>query len=76
MGGWQGWFAPAGTSPAILNKLHGGIKKAMLDEDFRKFCRTGGYVPVGSSPAEFRKQVLSDYEQFKKIADQVGIKIN
>jgi len=74
VGGWQGWFAPGGTPPAVLNKLHSAIKKAVMDGDFRKFCRTGGYIPTGSSPAEFRKQVLSDYEKFKEIAVAVGLR--
>jgi len=74
VGGWQGWFAPGGTPPAILNKLHGAIKKAAADQDFRAFCRKGGYVPAGSSPAEFRKQVLSDYKRFREIAEVIGLK--
>jgi len=74
LGGWQGWFAPARTPPAILAKLQGAVARAVHSEELRPLMQGGGYVPDGRSPAEFRALVLSDYKRFSELAKVAHIK--
>jgi tripartite-type tricarboxylate transporter receptor subunit TctC len=74
LGGWQGWFAPARTSPAILTKLQQAVAKAVHSEELRPLMQGGGYVPDGRSPAEFRTLVISDYKRFSELAKTANIK--
>ena len=74
-GGWQAWMAPAGTPPAILAKLHGAMVKAIKSDELRAFIRSGGYVPDGRGPQEFRVQMMSDLKRFNlktAVAPSVG----
>lgn len=73
LGGWQGLFAPAGLPPRVLDRLHGAVKHAVGSEEFKNFAHSGGYVPAGSTPAEFRKQLLADYKGFVEIAKLVDL---
>jgi hypothetical protein len=36
--------------------------------------QTGGYVPDGRTPAEFRAQVVSDYARFRELARVANLK--
>jgi tripartite-type tricarboxylate transporter receptor subunit TctC len=74
LGGWQGWFAPAKTPPAIVNKLQRAVANAVHSDDLRSLMQTGGYVPDGRSPAEFRELVISDYKRFSELARLANIK--
>lgn len=74
LGGWQGWFAAARTPEIILGRLHAAAAKAVKSAELRGFMEAGGYVPDGRSRAEFREQMISDYQQFKELARRAGIK--
>jgi tripartite-type tricarboxylate transporter receptor subunit TctC len=50
---WNGLFAPAGTPPAILDRLHRETVKALATPDVRQRFEAEGADPVGSSPSEF-----------------------
>lgn len=54
-GGWHGWFAPAGTPSAIVDRIHGEARKALAAPKVREFLGSAGYVPDGRSPAESRE---------------------
>ena len=63
-GSWHGWFAPAKTPPAVLSRLHQEVRKALQVPRVRESIVTGGYVPDGRSPAEFRKFLREEYERY------------
>lgn len=66
---WNGLLAPAGTSPAIIKKLHAAVVEAMESPDLKGKLESQGAIVKGSTPAEFRKQIDADLkhweEQFK-----------
>ncbi len=68
---WNGLFAPAGTSPAIVNKLHAEVVKALASPEMRDKLESQGAVLVGNSPAEFRSYIKQEVahwaQQFKTI---------
>ncbi len=67
-GGWFGMFAPAGTPPEILNRLHAEVKTAFANAQFRERLSALGADPVGDTPAEFKATVSADIKRFAEIA--------
>lgn len=65
--GWHGWFAPAKTPPAILNRIHAEIVKALQVPSVREFYAKNGYEPVAQPPAEFRKTFIADIARYAEI---------
>ena len=71
--GWHAWFAPAGTPAAIVNRIHGEIRHALQDPKLREYFLSGGYVPAGNSPAEFRQTFLADIKRYGEIVRAANI---
>lgn len=65
--GWHGWFAPAKTPPAILNRIHAEIVKALQVPSVREFYLKNGYEPLAQPPAEFRKVFIADIARYAEI---------
>jgi tripartite-type tricarboxylate transporter receptor subunit TctC len=66
-GGWHGWFAPARTPAAIVERIYAEVKKALQVPKVREYVLAGGYEPEGSSPAEFRKFVRAEWERYAEM---------
>jgi len=64
IGNWYSMFFPKGTSPAIVNKLSGLIKKALSDKKIDAFFAREGIVPVGGSPEELRALFEADIKKY------------
>lgn len=74
---WTGWFAPAGTPKPILAKLHGMVAKIMSDPKWtERFVVGAGFLPVTSSPDEFRAYLANDAPNHKALLAIAGIKTN
>lgn len=71
--GWHGWFAPAKTPPAILNRIHAEIVKALQVTSVREFYAKNGYEPVAQPPAEFRKTFIADIARYAEIVRAANI---
>jgi len=69
-GGWYGLFAPAGTPPAIVEKLQAATRAAVNDPKLRERFEALALTPVGNGPAEFRKFFQ---EQIKAYAEMVRV---
>jgi tripartite-type tricarboxylate transporter receptor subunit TctC len=63
-GAWHGWFVPARTPAAIVQRLHAEAQKALGVPKVRDFILAGGYEPDGRSPAAFREFVRAEYERY------------
>jgi len=63
---WNGLFAPAGTPPAIVARLHQEVAKAVAAPDLRERLVPQGAVLVGNSPAEFRAQIAQEVDQWAR----------
>jgi tripartite-type tricarboxylate transporter receptor subunit TctC len=73
---WYGVFAPAGTPPAIVGRLHREIVKAMQAPETRsKLEGIGADGTVSRSPEEFAALVRSDTARYAKIVKDIGLKI-
>ena len=74
---WYGVFAPAGTPPAIVNRLHADLVKAMQTPDVKaKLEGIGADGTVSRSPEEFAALVRADTARYAKIVREIGLKID
>ena len=64
---WAGLFAPAKTSPAIIELLHGETSRFLLSGELRNRLQELGLEPVGSKPAELQAWVQSQLQRWGRI---------
>jgi len=73
MESWQGFFVPAKTPDAIVQRLYQETKKALAAPDVRERLAKFVAEPVGSSPAEFAKKFNEDVAKYAKIVKEAKI---
>ncbi len=71
---WHGWLAPAGTPPAILNRLNAELVKAARAPDLVEKLAADGGEGVGSTPGEFARYIATEMARWRKVVKQAGIK--
>lgn len=69
---WFGLFVPAGTSPAIVQRLHGDVVKSIQHPDVKGFIDREGGNAVGNTPAEFTALIRRDIEKYGKLVKASG----
>jgi tripartite-type tricarboxylate transporter receptor subunit TctC len=72
---WFGFMAPANTPPAIVNKIHGDVVKAMALPDVRERMLTQAAEPVGSTPQEYAAFISAEIAKWAKVVKQSGAKV-
>lgn len=73
---WNGFFAPARTSPAIIDRLHREVAKAVHLPDVKKRFETEGATPSGSSPGEFAAFYRTEAAKWADVAKKSGTKLD
>ena len=73
---WNGLLAPAGTSAAIVRKLHLETVKALALPDLRAKLADLGLQEFGSSPGEFSTAIKSEIPKWAKLIKDAGIKVD
>ena len=71
---WVGMLAPAKTAPAIVNKLHDAMVKALAKPEVKAQLEKLGAVIVGDTPAEFASYLKRDYERWEQVIKAAAIK--
>jgi tripartite-type tricarboxylate transporter receptor subunit TctC len=61
---WIGLLAPAGTPPAIIEKLSDAANAALKTGAIRTALKQQGTDPVGGTPAEFAAFIRADIEKW------------
>lgn len=74
--GWNGVLAPAGTPPAIVNKLYVELEKALKLPDVVQRLAATGFEPVGSTPVTFADFVRKDIERWARVIRDAGIRMD
>ena len=74
-GTFTGIFAPAGTPPAVVEKLHAALRKALSVEAVRARYRGMGVEIMDMTQVEFASYVRTDFEKWRQIARDGNIVI-
>jgi tripartite-type tricarboxylate transporter receptor subunit TctC len=72
--GWNGFFAPAGTPPAVLARLNQAVAEAARNPELRARCAELGAVPGGNSAAEFGAMVHAQAAHVRAVVAQVNLR--
>lgn len=74
--GLAGILAPAGTPPAIVDRLSKEIAAILRTPDVRSQLETMGLEVVASTPAEFTAYIDADSRKWGKVIKDAGIKVD
>ena len=72
---WFGFMAPANTPPAVVNKVHADVVKAMALPDVRERMLTQAAEPVGNTPQEYAAFISAEIAKWAKVVKQSGAKV-
>src|SRR6476661_1866702 len=70
---WSGFFAPAGTPPAIVAKLEAALRQAIQDPDVSSKLKAMAVNPGGGSSEEFRKMIDADIQKFVAVVKAANL---
>ncbi len=70
---WFGFAVPKGTPKAIIKKLDSALKTAIKDPITQRNVNNLLFNDFYTSTAEFAKFIKSDFETFKKVAEEAGL---
>jgi tripartite-type tricarboxylate transporter receptor subunit TctC len=71
---WYGLFAPAGTPPAIVQRLNAEVNAAIDAPAVQKAYDSLAVLVKRMSPAEFGKLMVSEAAKWQKVVNDAGIK--
>jgi tripartite-type tricarboxylate transporter receptor subunit TctC len=74
-GSWYGLFAPAGTPPAIVEKINAETQRIFSDPAFRDRVLAPSFIySIVSSPEQFTARIRSDSAKWGKVIREANIK--
>jgi tripartite-type tricarboxylate transporter receptor subunit TctC len=65
---WYGLLAPAGTPPAIVQRLYTETAKAVRTAEMKERLAADGAEPVGNTPAEFAAHIQEEMRKWADVA--------
>jgi tripartite-type tricarboxylate transporter receptor subunit TctC len=73
---WSGVLAPAGTPPAIIQKLNGAINEILKSKEAQDgLARLSAEARIGS-PQDFAAFIASETPRWAAIANETGVKVD
>ena len=73
---WVGFFAPAKTPAAVINRLNTEVNQIVLLPDVKERLAAQGMEPQAGSAAEFAAYVKKEVEMWAKIVKTTGISVD
>ncbi|MBR9840085.1 MAG: tripartite tricarboxylate transporter substrate binding protein [Rhodobacteraceae bacterium] len=70
---WVGMFAPAGTDPAIVEKLNADVNAALKNEEFIAKVTPLDWTLNETTPEGFAEQVDTELDMWKALAESQGL---
>jgi tripartite-type tricarboxylate transporter receptor subunit TctC len=71
---WFAMVAPAGTPKPIIDKLNDEVRKALNDPATREKLQAIGVTPRGTTPGDFGAATRTQYELYRKLIQEKGIR--
>lgn len=72
---WAGFYAPAGTDPAIVARLGEASRQALQDPMVRQRLEQIGSIAVGSTPEEFSPWLRNQRNAMAALIRDTGIRV-
>ena len=74
--GWNAFYAPKGTPPAIIATLNKASHEALKHPDVAKRLEAVACVPMPTSPEQLTKLIADDRAKWKPIVEEYKLKVN
>lgn len=71
---WSALFAPAGTPPDVVSKLESEVRRIVALPDVQTRMKALGVEPSGTPGAAIPKQIATEIDMFRRVAETSGIK--
>ena len=71
---WQMVAAPAGTPPAVTDKLAAAVKRISADAAFKARVADLGAETVGTTPAEAREFLKAESIKWRAVVAKSGVR--
>ena len=73
---WMGLLAPAGTPPAIIERLQREVIAALATSEVKAYMVGASIEAVGSTPAEFGAFFRAEKDRWARIVRETGAKVD
>jgi tripartite-type tricarboxylate transporter receptor subunit TctC len=73
---WAGLVAPAGTPPAVIDKIQRDVARVAADPEVSGKLQNFGIVAVSSTPMEFERYYRGELDRWSKVFKDSGITLN
>jgi len=70
-----GVLVPAGTPPAVVNRLSEEMRKSLAKPETKSRLTTLGAVTVGDTPTQFMEFLRKDHERWTRVIKAAGVKV-
>jgi len=74
-GSWYGILAPAGTPPAVIQRLHAEITKAVQMPEVQKRLAGEGADVIASTPQEFAAHIKAELARMRDVVRAGGMRL-
>lgn len=71
--GWIGFYAPAGTPRAVVDRLSAAIRGAVNSPEVHQRLVAAGFQPIGSTADDFSKRVSDDMAKWGPVGRSLGL---
>jgi tripartite-type tricarboxylate transporter receptor subunit TctC len=72
---WQGAFAPNGTPPEIVERMHLELARVLAAPELRDALAASGVEPVGNSPREFADEIRAGLRTWPPLLRAAGLAV-
>ena len=73
---WIGIAAPAGTPPALVDKIAVDIKAVISEQDTKQTLIQQGATPMPLAPAAFKARIESDRVRYAKVIKEGNVQVD
>ena len=73
---WSGMLAPAGTPPAVINRVYREVAKLVQRPDVKAALIATGTDVVVKAPKEFAALLKVEFEKWGKVVREINLQIN
>lgn len=75
IGSWYGLLAPAGTPPAIIEKIHAELGRILAMPDVKSTLLEQGWTTAHAPTAFMAAQIRKGIREWKTVVEKAGIKL-
>jgi tripartite-type tricarboxylate transporter receptor subunit TctC len=72
---WFGLLAPAGTNPAIINKINVTVEAVLQGKAFQTYAANSGATVIGGSPQDFAVFIDAELIKWAEVVKKAGVSV-